>query len=67
MEIGNKLTITRGEAGEDNGGKRGRVLRNMYKGPIDMNKRMRIDCGSGGRQSGVSNGERGGTTVTQQQ
>ena len=42
MEIKNKLTVTRGEAGEDNGGKRRRVLRNMYKDTWTKPQRGRI-------------------------
>ena len=34
----NKLTVTRGEVGEDNKSKGGRVLRNMYKGHIDKTR-----------------------------
>ena len=37
IEIKNKLTITRGEAGRDKGGW-GRVVRNMYKGHMDKAK-----------------------------
>ena len=36
MEIKNKLTVTRGEKGEDGGGRMGRVKsRNTYEGPMD--------------------------------
>ena len=38
VEIKNKLTVTRGKVGGDNGGKGGRVFRNMYKGHMDKTK-----------------------------
>ena len=38
MEIKNKLTVTREEVGGNNGGKKGRVFRNMYKGHMDKTK-----------------------------
>ena len=39
--IKNNLTVTRGEVGEDNGGKGGRVFRNNYRG-------HRAETGEGG-------------------
>ena len=38
IEIKNKLTVTRGEEGRDNGGERGMVFRNMYKRHMDKTK-----------------------------
>ena len=39
MEIKNKLTVTRGKGGGDNGGKKGRIeSRNMYKEPTDKDE-----------------------------
>ena len=38
IEIKNKLTVTRREMGGGNDGKRGRLSRNMYKGPMDKAK-----------------------------
>ena len=38
MEIKNKLTVTRGEMGGENGGKWVKVFRNNYKGPMDKTK-----------------------------
>ena len=38
IEIKNKLTVTRGEVGGDNGRKGVRVFRNNYKGHIDKTK-----------------------------
>ena len=38
IEIKNTLTVTRGDRGEDNGGKGGELSRNMYKGPMDKVK-----------------------------
>ena len=35
IEIKNKLTVTRGEVGGDNGGGGRRVFRNIYKGHMD--------------------------------
>ena len=44
MEIKNKLTVTRGEKGEDGGGRMGRVKsRNTYEGPMDKDNRG-VDC-----------------------
>ena len=40
----NNLTVTRGEVGENNGEKGGRVLRNNYKGHMNKTK--------GGRNQG---------------
>ena len=37
-EIKNNLTVTREEVGGNNGGKKGRVFRNMYKGHMDKAK-----------------------------
>ena len=37
MEIKNKLTVAR-EGKGDNGGKEGRVFKNMYKGHMDRDK-----------------------------
>ena len=46
MEIKHKQTVTRGEEGEANGGRRGRVkLRDMYKGPIDKDNGGMIEGG----------------------
>ena len=40
----------------------------MYKGPMDMDNRVGIDCESGGvHKVGVSNGGKIGTTVIEQQ
>ena len=39
MEIKNKLTVTRGEVGGNNGRKKGEELsRNIYKGHMDKTK-----------------------------
>ena len=38
IEIKNKLTVTREEVGGGNGGERGRVFRNNYKGHMDKTK-----------------------------
>ena len=38
IEIKNKLRVTRREVGRNNGGKEGRVVRNMYKGHMDKVK-----------------------------
>ena len=50
--IRNKLIVTREKGGGERGimGKiRERIkLRNMYKGPMDMDNRAGMDCGSGG-------------------
>ena len=42
MEIRNKLTVTRGEVGADNGGKRRKVI--CIKDPWTKPKGGRIDC-----------------------
>ena len=61
MEIRNKLTVTRGEG--DNRGKKGKgKSRDMYKGPMDMDNWVGIDCGSGrwvgqGRATGKKLGQ----------
>ena len=51
IEIKNKLTVTRGEWGGDNGeGKREGLSRNMYKGHMDKAKgglRSRVGGGDG--------------------
>ena len=56
IEIQNKLIVTRGEVGEDNGGEKGEGLsRNMYKGHMDKSKtglRWRVGSGDGWRGSG---------------
>ena len=44
-------------------------LRDIYKGPMDMDKRVGIDCGSGGGGvdgTGESNEGKTGTTVIEQ-
>ena len=47
MEIKNKLTVTRGDGGGYNRGKKGRVKsRNKYNGPMDK------DSGGGGLNVG---------------
>ena len=46
IEIKNDLTVPRGEVGRDNGGKRGSVFRNNYKGHMDKTK------GGGGSRGG---------------
>ena len=38
IEIKNKLTVTGGVVGGNNGGKGGRVFRNNYKGHLDKSK-----------------------------
>ena len=38
IEIKNKLTVTRGEAGGDNGGKKGKGHQRTCKGHMDMAK-----------------------------
>ena len=38
IDIKNNLTLTREEVGGDNGGRRGRVFRNNYKGHMDKTK-----------------------------
>ena len=48
IEIKNKLTVTRGEVGGDNGGKEGMVFGNIYRGHMDKT------------QSGVGSRVRGG-------
>ena len=35
---GGQFSVTRGEVGGDNGGKGGRVFRNVYKGHMDKTK-----------------------------
>ena len=45
IEIKNKLTVTRVKVEGDNGGKGGRVFRNMYKGHMDKAKGARIKGG----------------------
>ena len=68
MEIKNKLTVTRGEVGGNNGGKGRRVLGNNYKGHIDKTK-GRWDQGREMGMVGVvgSGGENMKTTVLEQQ
>ena len=57
IEIKNKLTVTRGEVGGDNGNKGKRVFGNMYKGPMDKSKMGK----DGGWEVGVSGpGDSGG-------
>ena len=48
IEIKKKLTITRGDVGGDNGGKGGRVFRNIHKGHMDKTKEGGIRGGSWG-------------------
>ena len=38
IEIKNKLTVSRGKVGGDNGGKRGRAFRNICEGHTDKAK-----------------------------
>ena len=52
IEIKNKLTVTRAGLGGNNGGKGGRVVRNMNKGHMDKAK--------GGLGSRVGGGDRWG-------
>ena len=47
IEIKNKLTVTRGEVGGNNGGKGKRVFRNNYKGHMDKTK-WGVESGEGG-------------------
>ena len=59
--------LKRGEEGRE---RRGRIKsRNIYKGPMDKDNGVRIDCGNGGqgRWSEESNGGKIETTVTGQQ
>ena len=58
--MNNKLTVTRGEVRGDNGRKRGKVFRNMYKGHMDKTKEEgRIKGGKWGQLGwrGSSGGE----------
>ena len=49
MEIKNKLTVSRGEKGEDGGGRMGRVKsRNIYKGPMVKDNGVEIVYDHGG-------------------
>ena len=71
MEIKNKLTVTRGEGGEDNGGKGKRgegSSSNMYKGPMDKAQGGvgSMVAGRDGWNEG-SGGEKMETTVLEQQ
>ena len=44
MEIRNKLRMTREKRGGDNGGRKGKgLVKKLYKGPLVMNNRVRID------------------------
>ena len=46
MEIKNKLTVTKEEGKGDIRGSRGRgKSKNMYRGPMGMDKCMGVDCG----------------------
>ena len=68
IEIKNKLTVTRGEVGGGMVGERGRVFRNMYKGPMDKAKGgqdLRWEVGMGGVEE--SGGGKMETTVLGQQ
>ena len=54
MEIKNKLTVTRREGEEDNGGRKGGgSSRTVYKGPVDKPKEGGLNVGMGvGRAGG---------------
>ena len=68
MEIKNKLTVTTGEAGGDNRGKKGKgQAKGCEQKTHEHGKWGDIDCGSWGNGIGESKGEKGGTTVTEQQ
>ena len=67
IEIKNKVTVTKGEVGGDNGRIRGRVFRNMYKGHIHKTKGGKIKGGEWGWLGQRNGGEEMETTVLEQQ
>ena len=59
--------MTREEWGGGNGGKEGKGKpRSTNRGPTARTTGRGSDCGSGGNGIGMSNGQKGGTTITEQ-
>ena len=69
MGIKNKLTVTRGEWGGDDKGKKGRgKQRNMNRGLMRTDNGVGTDCRSRvGDRAKERNGGKGRTTITEQQ
>ena len=66
MEVKNKLTVTRGEVGGNNGGKQGKGHQETcIKDPWTWTTGWGLTVGAG--QVGKSNGEKIGTTVIEKQ
>ena len=60
--------MTRGRGEDNNGERTGRASKGTQREESRAWTRwVECDCGSGGERLGLRNGEKGGTTVTEQQ